>query len=274
MWDHRPFRWLLGLALAAGPPGCQALYSYRPVTVLVRDAETNKPIPGAVVHVSYPLTRPSLGPYDSTATTADDGTAHVRAAPAGEAGLRVEANAPGYLPEVLNVPVQAIEEIRTAPLIGTEPPRPASFVLDMVAGPSPKVELVVPDDFRGLIRAEVQVHDEVPCPPGQRLFRYQVEPSGYVLVSGPAMLRRVFTPDYQARFANGTPVSREGGILDVVFRPLKADIDVQYFVVGNRKDFDEVRRVAEKLAREQDPPRASGTGHARKKRPEGQTPPP
>jgi hypothetical protein len=274
MRDRRLARWLLYLALPMGTaPGCQAFHVYRPVSVLVRDAETKQPVPGAQVRITYPLTRPSVAPYDSAEATGGDGIAHLRAAPFGEAGLRVDASANGYLPEVLNVPVQAIEEIEPAPLIGTDHPRPVNFVLEMCAGPSPTVELVLPNGFRGLVRADIQVHDEVPCPPGQRCFRYQVDPSGYVLVSGPAMLRRVYTPDYRARFADGTPLAREGGVLDVVFRPIKADIDVQYFVVGNQKDFDEVRRVAVKVDREQSRPPAQ-PGQARRHRRQDQAPSP
>jgi hypothetical protein len=261
MRDRRLARWLLCLALSAGTtPGCQVLHAYRPVVVEVRDAETGKPIPGAEVRLTYPLTRPSAAPCISSGTTADDGIAHLRAAPEGEGGLRVEAHAGRYMPEVLSVPVEAIEEIEPAPLIGADHPRSVNFVLPMWARPSPTVELVVPDGFRGLIRAEVQVHDEAPCPPGQRHFSYQVDSSGYALVSGPGLLRRVYTPDFHARFADGTPLARQGGVLDVVFRPLKADVDIQYFVVGNQKDFDEVRRVADKLERKLARPPESGKG--------------
>jgi hypothetical protein len=275
MRDRRLARWLLYLALPMGTaPGCQAFHAYRPVSVLVRDADTKQPVPGAQVRITYPLTRPSVAPYDSSEATEGDGIAHLRAAPFGEAGLRLEASANGYLPEVLNVPVQAIEEIEPAPLIGADHPRPVNFMLEMYAGPSPTVELVLPDGFRGLVRAEVQVHDDVPCPPGQRCFRYQVDPSGYVLVSGPAMLRRVYTPDYRARFADGPPLPREGGVLDVVFRPLRADIENQYFVVGNQKDFDEVRRVAVRVDREQSRPPAGQSGQAGRHRRQDQPPSP
>ena len=57
MGDRRPRFLTLALALA---PGCQALHPYRPVPVLVRDAETKEPIAGAQVRVSYPFTDPKL----------------------------------------------------------------------------------------------------------------------------------------------------------------------------------------------------------------------
>jgi hypothetical protein len=277
MRERRLVRCLPYLALLSGAaPGCQAFYSYRPVSVLVRDAETKKPVPGAEVHISYPLTRPSVAPYDSSGTAGDDGVAHLRAAPFGEAGLRVEASARGYLPEALSVPVQAVDEIPPAPLVGGDRARPVSFVLEVCAGPSPTVELVVPNGFRGLVKAEVQVREDAPCPPGQRCFRYQVEPSGYVLVTGPPLLRRVFTPDYQARFADGTPISRQPDLLAVGFRPLKAEPDVQYFVVGTQSEFDTVRRMVEKMSREMEASRPRGAGsqpaHPRRRRGAGSQP--
>jgi hypothetical protein len=262
MRERRFVRCLLCLVLSGAAPGCQAFHGYRPVSVLVRDAETKKPIPGAEVHIIYPLTRPSVAPYDSSGAAGDDGIAHLRAAPFGEAGLRVEGSARGYLPEVLNVPVQAVEEIPPAPLVGKDPPRPVSFVLEMCPGPSPSVELVVPDGFRGLIKAELQVREDAPCPPGQRTFRYPVEPSGYVLVAGPPLLRRVLTPDYKAVFADGTPISRQSDPFEVGFRPVKAEVDVQYFVVGTQRDFDAVRRLVDRLSweMERSPAKSRGGG--------------
>jgi hypothetical protein len=56
-------------------------YSYREVRVTVRDAETNAPISGADVYVSYP---PAFlvfgGPRQSTGHTHQDGTATVEVA--------------------------------------------------------------------------------------------------------------------------------------------------------------------------------------------------
>src|SRR5690348_7436872 len=89
-------------------PGCQVLYRYKPVTILVRDAETKQPIAGAEVHISYPLTRPSVAPYESVETTAENGLAHLRAAPGGEAGIVMEATAKGYMSEERSVLAETI----------------------------------------------------------------------------------------------------------------------------------------------------------------------
>jgi hypothetical protein len=206
--------------LVAAAPGCQALYRYRPVPVLVRDAETKQPIVGAEVRVSYPLTRPSQAPWDSVALTGDDGVARLRAAPYGSAGVRVEAAAKGYLSEDLSVPVETVQEMEPPRPFEDTTQRPARFVLEMYTEPGPRVELILPNGFRGLIRAEVRIQEDAPLSPGQRIFRFPVEPPGVVQVSGPPLLRRIYAPDYAARYADGTLIRRPAGDWDVGLRPL------------------------------------------------------
>ncbi len=234
--------WLLGTLLLAAGPGCLSLHRYRPVSVLVRDAETKKPLAAADLHVSYPLTRASLSPTESTAATGDDGIAHLSVA-ATDTGLSIEAAARGYLPEVLNVTGEAASRIEPAHLFEDTDRRPATFVLEMYAGPRPTVELILPDAFRGVVKAEVQVQDDAPLPPGQRSFRFRVNETGEVQVVGPAMLRRVYPPDYRARRTDGTVVSQEAGPDEVGLRPLKSEGNMQYFVVGTRAEYEELLPV-------------------------------
>jgi hypothetical protein len=100
MMDRRSARCLIPpallLALAAG---CQGLLGYRPAPVLVRDAETKRPITGAEVRLSYPLRQLPVGPPDGSETTGDDGVARALAAPYGDGGIVVGATAKGYLSE-------------------------------------------------------------------------------------------------------------------------------------------------------------------------------
>src|SRR5689334_4091833 len=82
---------------------CQTLHCYRPLAVLVRDAETKQPIPEAELLLSYPLTRPSQAPYNSRGLTGQDGVARLRAAPFGEYGALVEGEAKGYLSDHFDI---------------------------------------------------------------------------------------------------------------------------------------------------------------------------
>src|SRR5262245_58875885 len=79
-------------------PGCQTFESSRPFPVLVRDADTKKPVSGAQVLVSYPVSRSPLAPSESSAAISNDGIARMYVAPFGD-GFTMRATARGYLPE-------------------------------------------------------------------------------------------------------------------------------------------------------------------------------
>jgi hypothetical protein len=229
---------VLLLALA---PGCQALYRYRPVTVLVRDAESKKPIPGAEVRISYPLTRPSASPYESVECTKEDGTARLRAAPYGDAGIVMGATAKGYMSEELSVLAETIREIEPASLLKPAAPQPTPFVVELYADPHPTIELVVPTGYRGVVKAEVQIRDDAPFAPGQRCFSYDVSSAGVARVIGPPLLHRVASMDYRARYADGTTLSQEGEPSAVGLRWLKCEGSDQYFAVCTRAEYAGIR---------------------------------
>src|SRR4051812_16969259 len=100
--------------LLPGMPACQSFYSYRPITIQARDAETGQPVSGAVVHISYPLMPQSQAPYDSVDATGSDGLVHLRAAPTGRAGVRVDAKAHGYLVDNQMLATDTVREIPSA----------------------------------------------------------------------------------------------------------------------------------------------------------------
>src|SRR5579885_3612857 len=175
MGKLRPARGLLCLGfLLALTPGCQVLYRYRPVPVLVRDAETKKPIANAEVHLTYPLSRDSLAPFDSAERTDAEGVAHLRAAPYGEFGVRVEATASGYLTDQLSISTESIQHLQPVHFLEDAERRKPEFVVEMYAEPRFTVELVVPPGYRGLIRAEIEAREDLGVPAGQRCFRYDV----------------------------------------------------------------------------------------------------
>jgi hypothetical protein len=224
-------------------PGCQVLYRYRPVPVLVRDAETKKPIAGADVHLSYPLSRDSLAPFDSSERTGRDGIAHLRAAPYGDFGVRVDASAAGYLPEQVNVSTESIQHVEPAhPFEETERRRP-EVVVEMYIEPHFTIEMVVPTGYRGVIKAEVEMQDHIAPPPGQRFFRYEVV-DGFVRVKGPGLLRRIYPSDYRARYADGTPLTGEMTLLKTGFCWLRGNGKERYFFVGTQSEYDMQRRFA------------------------------
>jgi hypothetical protein len=233
-------RCLIYLVAVVGP-GCQSFYSYRPVGVLVRDAETKQPIASADVHVSYPLMPSAQSPHESAGRTDGDGIVRLQAAPSGPAGVLVEATHVGYLFEKKTIPVETIQTVQPAGWFENVQRRPASVVIELYAEPRPVVELVLPVGFRGLIKAEVQARPEAANKSGQRQFTYSVEPGGHVDVIGPALLARAAPLDYQGRYPDGTPLSREPKGLDLGFWSLRADGSHLTFFVGTQTEFEAMR---------------------------------
>jgi hypothetical protein len=227
--------------LIALAPGCQALYRYKPVTVVVRDAETKKPISGAEVRISYPLTRPSVSPYESAETTAQDGMAHLRAAPNCDAGIVMAAAAKGYMSEERTVLAETIRETESNLLTKKAEPAPGPFVVELYSEPHPTIELVVPVGYRGVVECAVEIQDDAQFPPGQRCFSCEVSSSGVVRLKGPPLLRHVSALDYRAKFADGTPLSQQAEASALGLRWLKCEGNTQFFAVCTQAECAGIR---------------------------------
>ncbi len=236
-------RCLLCLALV-GAPACQSFYSYRPMTIQARDAETGQPISGAVVHISYPLVHASQAPYDSVDATGPDGQVHLQAAPFGPAGVLVEAKAHGYLMEQMTLPVENVQDVPRAGWFEDVNKRPATLTIDLYAEPRPTIELVLPVSFRGVLSVEVKTDPKAPRTRGQRCFTYPVANGGNLELAGPPLLARVAALDYSARYTDGTKLSRDAKGLEIGFWGLNADGNRLTFLVGTRDEFEAKRREA------------------------------
>jgi hypothetical protein len=217
--------------------GCEAFHGYRPVGVLVRDIETKKPISGAEVRVSYPLADSPWAPSTCTGLAEGAGIAQVRAAPFGEASLRLETSAKGYLPEREFLKVAAIQQIEPAHWFERVDRRPPAFVVDLYAEPDFSVELIVPVGYRGLITTELQVSENATFPMGQRSFRFEVPFSGNVQLPGPPPLSRLSAPAYHASYADGTRLDGQMDEVKVGFRWVKTEGGREYFVVGTQAEY-------------------------------------
>ncbi len=253
--------------------GCQALHQYRPVVVVVRDAETKTPIPQAEVYLTYSLSRDSLAPCNSSGVTGQDGITRLRAVSYGKYGIQLQGIAQGYLSEEMSVATDAIDKVEPAHLFEAVDQRPVNFVVEMYSGPQFTVELIVPVSYRGLVKAEVQVQADAPRTAGQRCFRYEVSPSRDpqaknpslgVLVKGPSLLRRVTPSDYHAKYSDGTPLGEEMDDVKVGFRWLKAEGKEQYFVVGTQPEYETLRRrLVPEESKTENHPSGGGKGGGR-----------
>jgi hypothetical protein len=240
MLNHRFAGCLLCLVLLLGLiPGCQVFHADQTLAVLVRDAETKKPIPTAEVYLCQRLKGDEVAPCRSPAClTQADGIARLRAELAGEFGLQVQAVAEGYLPEKVNVPAEALKTRVAAASSAKGKRRSPDVVVEVYAEPVFSVELVLPPGYHGLVKAEIQIQDNLPLPPGQRCFCFPVSPSGDVVVRGPSLLRRVAAADYRARYANGPLLGTTMDAEKIGFRWLRGTDNQHYFVVGTQLDYE------------------------------------
>ena len=145
--------------------GCHGFSLGRPVTVLVRDAETKAPIKAAEVQIA---SASGHLPTITAATTGDNGIARVKVNPSADIAYMVEASANGYFSEEEDISVETLREISPAKSIHSGANEPPTLILEMFAGPRPTVDLIVPMGFRGVLRAQVRGRDDAPYPPGQR----------------------------------------------------------------------------------------------------------
>ena len=200
--------YLLTPTLLAIPalPGCHALEGGRPVAILVRDAETKAPIAGAdiqVASVSGHL------PKIVGSTTGADGIAHVKVDPAATIGYGVEVTARGYLTEEEDLSVDALAATVPVGLARFSGNNPAPAIVEMFAGPRPTIELIVPNGYLGVLRAQIRARDDAPFPLGQRTFTFTVPASGLVEAVGPPVFHHGLVPDIRAKYADGSPLPRD-----------------------------------------------------------------
>ncbi|MBO0701051.1 MAG: hypothetical protein J2P46_21830 [Zavarzinella sp.] len=227
---------LMSLGLCALAAGC-AGYRSRELVVAVRDAETHRPVPAAAVTLSMPHT----GADGVKGAAGADGVARVGFTPADGEPVLIEAAATGYLHGSSVVGPAAVVAVPPAPVFGATPPRAPDFTVDLYAGPRFAIELVVPPGYRGLVRAEFSFRDDLPVPPGQRTFAFEVSPSGQAAGTGPGVLRTVPPAEYRVRTADGTPVGGAGPD-DVALRWLRREGGADVFVLGTEADLSRYRR--------------------------------
>jgi hypothetical protein len=165
-------RLLIFILCAFWSLGCS---SSRTVTVHVVDAETGAPIPNALIHTYRHEHWPWWAQELVKTYRAPDGTARVRAIkdPLGYVSLGPEA--PGYLPywatdayaDGTPAAETRITELKPWPF--------KEVTLTLYREPEPRVELIIPDGYRGLVHVAMPVS----CRPqmnGKRVFEVPFQP--------------------------------------------------------------------------------------------------
>ena len=225
--------------------GCLSWPGERPLPVQVVDAETGQPIRGANVQIAYAFAPPPWATHGSAGAAADDGIARLWVAMGDDPAVTLEVSAVGHLPEERPLPAPTVNAIESPHLLEFTDRRPPAVTIALYAEPRPGVELVLPAGYRGRVRAEVRVTDDTSPVPGRRLFAVDVPPTGAVEVVGPPLLHHLLAPDFRLRYADGSPLSRNATESEVGYWWLKAEGDVQVFLVGTKSDYDDAVRAGE-----------------------------
>jgi hypothetical protein len=248
---------LLSLCLVLS--ACQSFY---PVRVQVLDAETHQPIPGATVDGNY-MTELSVadvygelifgytaGPKPTSATTDDHGFAVLSLSDYSARTRGALAHAPGYLTSAANIDPARFDLIRRdAHRAGSlSPAGPPDLTVHLYLGPHPKLQLVLPDGYLGLLRLDQSLPTtRATLPPHERTVEFAIHPPVpqkvplYSVGERIAVTSRHFT----ARYANGIPIPSDSQdhVADdrIALRSIARYNGRAIFVVGTAGDAKTVR---------------------------------
>jgi hypothetical protein len=193
--------------LLAAVAGCGTSYSYSPLAVLARDAETLEPVPFVDVRASYVgwPKGPLYPPKPDTGLTDRRGMATLNAS-ADTGGPIVRLRSDDY--DHATAPARLVDQWCRRVESGTNrgDPHEPDVVVDMWANPRPLIEVVLPDGFRGIV--QLGIPEPAPPPvPRRRHFRVEVPAHGVVeLPPAPVLREYDIRAFYHVRFADGRTV--------------------------------------------------------------------
>lgn len=180
--------------------GCVALYRSYPITVTVTDAESDAPIAGARVELSYLYVHCLNPPEPASGSTGTDGRVEIQATTFESKSWQVSAD--GYSP---------LESAFGFDPGGFPLGTPPEFKL--YRAPLPEVVIVVPDGYIGpLLVDRVPVASWVQERPGTRRFTYSSSDRGYVRIDASPLLLR--TRDFSVTRRDGTPIQPPRSVYD------------------------------------------------------------
>lgn len=232
--------------------GCQSMYPTVPVVVTIRDAETKAPLSSAEVAFLYPTDDTSSHARDSSGKTNTNGIAQIKAATGDDALPQVKISAAGYLTEQKSLSGETLRAIKEAnPFMSfASHPNPVEVAFEVFHGPPPSVELILANGYRGMVKVEVRIREDVVYEPGQRVFSRNVPTNGVVQVEGPPVLRYDRGPVYCARYGDSNVLLPTQDLKDdeIAFRWLRSEGRIEIFVVGTRSEWENYRRSAAKVS--------------------------
>lgn len=127
-------------------------------------------------------------------------------------------------------------------------PETVVVTMELYHGPDPAIDLLVPPGYRGQIKVDVRVREDVAYQPGLREFQGTVPPDGMVQIEGPPILRHGRGPTFFAHYLDEahTQVPTEVGPDEVGFRWVRTEGRTEIFVIGTKSEYEKYRRAGDK----------------------------
>jgi hypothetical protein len=255
-WQNAPCKFVLLAWIAPILSGCFWCHVYRPVDILVRDAETKQPIEQATVTLNYQTYMMDFfAPWPCSGTSSGDGKLSVLATPYGLDDISLTAQAEGYLFVSRSYPFTReqklpLEQVRTisptkflCPWTRGNP----DVIVEMYAKPAPTVELIVPPGYRGPIKVDFEIDENNSVHRSNRLYTAVVLPAGLAKVKGDALLRQLSSVDFRVRFAdqNYSTLLEKNSPIELHF--VDCSENSILFALGTRADKEKVARLVNKI---------------------------
>ncbi len=248
----------LPVAVCVTQCGCLAIYTRKPVSVLVLDAETDHPIEGATVRVRYSPVGIDLSwpfmvnrPENERRSTDNEGRTEIRVADFAWITWRVGAS--GYLESSARSTDGNRVPIAYHP--DTEKIRGRRATIRLYREPRARITVVVPDGYRGPLLIEKRASNRwLQGDVNQREFVFPANERGYVDIDATPLLagyRYSFIglpePPIRARHTSGADIPREDwriGDDDVALRWMDCvGPERQIFAVGTKADEDRLHPI-------------------------------
>lgn len=212
--------------------GCFEFYGHEKYQFTVLDAEDQTPIERASVRVSY-WSKPFVlnCPGRNKAFTDQSGTVEFKVADYYPRFLRVDAT--GYVQVSSSFSVHPMGPNFLRARDGNE------MLVLLYKQPRPRIEVVVPNGYRGPVGMEyVSLDEMVQGKPGQRVFTVKADSLGYAKVEMSHMFHSVGASGVYVRYENGVGVQTSNyySPVEIGLRQVAHRGNKQLYVVGTEKD--------------------------------------
>lgn len=222
-------RWVAAIlfVVATCSTGCGIFHKYRPLHVVVRDAETKQPLAKVEVTGLYLTMLDIFGPTAPRGTTDRNGAVTLQIGPR---PFSLFISEDGYLY------TQAVGVASDHLVIDLKPESRPTFVL------------ITPNRYRGLITVKYEPSETIKVEPTKRTYEIPVSDDGQAVVRLPAALCRTAAGRWvTAREINGKRVRRNCNINtgEIGLWPLRKTDETEMYLVGDGEEWEKVRRTPE-----------------------------